>query len=149
MYKEKIEDAIKNLVSSLIYCDLKKDADLGPGDIEEAIHKGEIKPEQIVEMFRRSLYNRLGLEKLMEVMTEKFKNKLSGVPKYVPMYMLHEDQAIKNHSQTLERLNQRGGLSVGEILDNLKRQKQTISFEDITQEHIDELNLIIRNHEKL
>lgn len=36
---------------------------------------------------------------------------------YIPYEIIksHEDQAIKNHGQTLERLTQRGGLSWSEV----------------------------------
>lgn len=41
-------------------------------------------------------------------------------PKYVRWDALSEDQAMKNHSQTLERLAERGGLSPVEIVLNVK-----------------------------
>jgi endogenous inhibitor of DNA gyrase (YacG/DUF329 family) len=37
-------------------------------------------------------------------------------PKRFPMHLLNEDQAQRNHSQSLKRLKERGGLSVHEIL---------------------------------
>lgn len=37
-------------------------------------------------------------------------------PKQFPMHLLDEGQAMRNHSQTLKRLKERGGLSVREIL---------------------------------
>lgn len=42
---------------------------------------------------------------------------LDTCPQQVPwdLMILHERQAIKNHSQTLEELNQRGGLSPVEL----------------------------------
>lgn len=37
-------------------------------------------------------------------------------PAQFPMHLLNEDQALRNHSQSLKRLKERGGLSVREIL---------------------------------
>jgi hypothetical protein len=49
---------------------------------------------------------------------KKFGNEL---PDEVPNEMLNQDWAMKIHSQTLERLNERGGLTVLEILINIKK----------------------------
>lgn len=38
---------------------------------------------------------------------------------YVPMEILSEQQALANHSQSLTRLAERGGLSLGEIVANI------------------------------
>jgi len=43
-------------------------------------------------------------------------------PSCVPWHLLNEDQAQKNHYQTLERLNQRGGLSPCEALAVIERR---------------------------
>jgi hypothetical protein len=45
-----------------------------------------------------------------------------GVPRFVPWSILqpHEDQAKKNHSQSLEELARRGGLCPAEILAVLR-----------------------------
>lgn len=37
-------------------------------------------------------------------------------PKQFPMHLLDEDQAMSNHSQSLKRLKERGGLSVHEMI---------------------------------
>lgn len=42
--------------------------------------------------------------------------KKSDCPKQFPMHLLDEGQAQRNHSQSLKRLKERGGLSVREIL---------------------------------
>lgn len=44
---------------------------------------------------------------------------------YLPMDMFkpHEEQAQKNHQQTLEKLAKRGGLAPAEAIDILKDQK--------------------------
>jgi hypothetical protein len=39
-----------------------------------------------------------------------------GCPKQFPMHLLNEARALSNHSQSLKRLKERGGLSVVEIL---------------------------------
>lgn len=41
-----------------------------------------------------------------------------GAPRSIPWHMVkpHEKQAIANHSQTLERLEQRGGLTMSELI---------------------------------
>ncbi len=48
-----------------------------------------------------------------------------GPPEYVPWEMLspHEDQAWKNHGQSLARLAERGGLGWAEILAILEDKK--------------------------
>jgi len=87
-------------------------------------------------------------EKMMKVMLEYagcYKNKFPDAPKEIPMRLLSEEWAQHNHSQTLDRLNQRGGLAIGEILDNLKRQKLTLAWKETTQEYVDELNEIIKS----
>lgn len=72
--------------------------------------------------------------------------KLGQVPKYVPMNMLNEKMAQHNHSQSLKRLNERGGLGVNEILANIKGLGfNTIRAEE-TQADVNELNKIIDNH---
>lgn len=44
-----------------------------------------------------------------------------GCPATVPMEMLNEDWAKQIHGQTLDRLNERGGMGINEILGNIKR----------------------------
>lgn len=44
-------------------------------------------------------------------------------PKQFPMHLLNEDQAQINHGQTLQRLKERGGLSVREILAIVNRKR--------------------------
>lgn len=46
-----------------------------------------------------------------------------GCPKQFPMHLLSEDQAQKNHGQTLKRLKDRGGLGITEILAIVHRKK--------------------------
>lgn len=41
--------------------------------------------------------------------------------KTVPDFLLSEEVAQKNHSQSLKRLNERGGLSYGEMFCNIMR----------------------------
>lgn len=42
-------------------------------------------------------------------------------PNWVPMEWLHEDWAQKIHSQSLDHLNERNGLSPGEVIGNMDR----------------------------
>ena len=52
------------------------------------------------------------------LLPEEWKRKFPNCPEEIPwaLVALHEDQARRNHSQTLERLAQRGGLSPAEIM---------------------------------
>lgn len=43
-------------------------------------------------------------------------------PREIPMEWLNEDQAIFNHSQTLTRLKERGGMSCAEMWLNIHRR---------------------------
>lgn len=43
-------------------------------------------------------------------------------PKSVPVYLLNEEQAQRNHSQTLKLLAERGGLSPAEMLAVMDRR---------------------------
>lgn len=86
-------------------------------------------------------------EKMMKVMVEYHisTNKFPDCPKEIPMRLLSEEWAKNNHGQTLDRLNQRGGMGVMEVLDNLKRQKLTLGFKEVTQEYVDELKRLIQD----
>ena len=53
--REHIMDIISDSVSDLLYYDRKEDEDLGVGDIEKAIKKGEITVEEIVTLFANEL----------------------------------------------------------------------------------------------
>lgn len=48
------------------------------------------------------------------------KDKSDGFPDFVKLSALSERQAQSNHSQTLKRLAERGGLSPSEIAANIK-----------------------------
>ena len=45
-----------------------------------------------------------------------------GAPRYVRWSALNEEQAQRNHGQSLDRLAQRGGLSPEEIVFNVERR---------------------------
>lgn len=53
-------------------------------------------------------------------------NDFENCPKEIDDLLLHEDWAQKIHSQTLKRLNERGGLSPFEIFMNVNK----ISYRD-------------------
>lgn len=63
--------------------------------------------------------------------------KFPGLPKEVPDTLFNEEWAQRNHDQTLKRLNERGGLGVGEMLDNIHKRKLTC--ENDTIEDVNEL----------
>ena len=66
---------------------------------------------------------RAGLWDQLKSAIKKFKvhsyRKHEGCPPYVLWGALNEDRARRNHGQSLERLNQRGGLSPREIVANV------------------------------
>ena len=48
------------------------------------------------------------------------REKIEGMPDFVDWSKLSNDQAIANHSQTLKRLSERGGMCPREIYANIK-----------------------------
>lgn len=76
----------------------------------------------------------------------KEQSKFKDAPTSIPNELLNEDWAQKIHSQTLQRLNERGGMGVNEIMINIKR----LSYQDYntldTQKSIDEINALIKSH---
>lgn len=84
----------------------------------------------------------------MKVHSESIRDKsLKEVPYFIPIGVLSEERAQINHSQSLIRLNERGGMGVLEILDNIHNRKLTYSKNE-TQADVDELNGIIRKHQQ-
>lgn len=79
--------------------------------------------------------------KMFKVLIGYDKNGLKDMPLEIPWAMLNEDQAIKNHTQTLTRLNERGGMCVTEILANIYRQYNRDWT--VTQDTVDELNKLV------
>ena len=74
----------------------------------------------------------------------KDKELLKNCPLDVPDGMLTEEWAQRNHSQSLSRLNDRGGLGVAEILANINKQKRFDGKD--TQEKVNELNRLIEQY---
>ncbi len=65
---------------------------------------------------------------------------------YVPFSMLSNEWAIKIHNQTLDKLNSRGGMSVAELVCNIKQVQYTEINSDENNQHLaDELTLLV-NH---
>lgn len=62
-------------------------------------------------------------------------------PQFVPYELLNEERAKRNHDQTLDRLNERGGMGCMEILDNINDRRLTNRNE--TQQDADELAKIL------
>lgn len=69
---------------------------------EELAKYKEVKPEPVKEI------------EYMPVHPEDVRK--PGCPRQIPMHLLNEARAQCNHSQTLQRLKERGGLGVAEIL---------------------------------
>ncbi len=67
--------------------------------------------------------------KTMRVLCNFFNHPES--PRVVPMDMLNEARALKNHDYTLDVLNERGGLSPMEIVANI----EDVSFIELGQKH--------------
>lgn len=65
----------------------------------------------------------------------------NNCPKEIPMAMLDETRAKRNHGQTLKRLKERGGLSVGEMLDIILDRK--VQFVSTSPADIQELERFI------
>lgn len=66
---------------------------------------------------------------------------LKNVPNSIPWGLLNEHFADINHKQSLNRLNERGGMGIVEILNNI--DKKRLEFRHATQEDVDRLNLIV------
>ncbi len=66
---------------------------------------------------------------------------LKNVPIEVPDNMLNNEWSHRNHSQSLDRLSQRGGMGVLEILDNI--HQRTLSARKCLQSDVDELNKLL------
>ncbi len=66
-------------------------------------------------------------------------------PTQIPMHLLDEGQAQRNHSQTLKRLKERGGLSVREILAIVGKKNWSYYSNLKWEEAIEMLNDILTN----
>lgn len=53
--REKILNIVADLVSNFLYYDRKEDEDMGVGEIDSAIIKGEITIDEIVSHFKKNL----------------------------------------------------------------------------------------------
>lgn len=70
---------------------------------------------------------------------------LKNVPKEVPFAILNEQFAMNEHGQTLRRLKERGGLSIGEIRWNVGRSTFH-NYRSAHQEDVDDVNRIVSEH---
>lgn len=94
--------------------------------------------------------------KIMDNHDYRTKNKkFPELPDDFPNELLSEDWADKVHGQTLKRLNERGGMSITELLMNLKRiglgeqiNKRGYNYEP-TQEDVNELMSFLNNKQVL
>jgi hypothetical protein len=71
----------------------------------------------------------------MKVLSEggSFRRRFPSFPKSFPMAWFNEEYAQRNHGQSLARLNERGGLSVQEMVLNIKQQDLR-HFSDLSEE---------------
>ena len=77
--------------------------------------------------------------KLFKVL-KSYACELSGIPHEIPWEMLNEEYAKKEHYQTLSRLNERGGLTVREILNNIRKEN---SIAITKQSDVEDLNRLV------
>lgn len=82
------------------------------------------------------------IDKYMKVHpTSRSEWKDHNCPEKVPYSLLSEEQAKRNHDQTLDRLNERGGMGVLELLDNIHKRRLSHGRESI--QHLEELKRIL------
>lgn len=65
------------------------------------------------------------------LMSESDRIKLPDAPYIVPMELLSEDNAKRFHQQSLRTLNGRGGLTVQEILANIKGDDSVLKEDSV------------------
>lgn len=70
----------------------------------------------------------------------------NNCPTSVDNSLLNEEMAKMNHGQTLERLNERGGMGIREMVANIKHER--IGHDD-TLIDLEELKVLINNHDKI
>jgi hypothetical protein len=57
----------------------------------------------------------------MRILLSSKKLKKYELPNVIPNDLLNEDWAINIHGQSLDRLNQRGGMAPNELIGNIKK----------------------------
>lgn len=67
---------------------------------------------------------------------------------FVPFSLLNPEKAMSFHGQTLERLAERGGLSIGEILYNVLDRRYKGLFSTTTDEDVKLFEKIVSDHLK-
>ncbi|MBO0947315.1 hypothetical protein [Fibrella forsythiae] len=80
-------------------------------------------------------------EPMMKVLSQDTALAIAACPEYVPMRLLNEEWAQRNHGQSLQRLNERGGLSVCEILANMSKRRWHPVADNIA---VAELNTLLK-----
>jgi hypothetical protein len=78
----------------------------------------------------------------------QYHKKYPHCPKQVPMGLLNEKQAQINHSQSLDRLNERGGLDPIELVCNIECRKYPFSENPQDEEYIDKLIKYVKAFEE-
>ena len=64
----------------------------------------------------------------------------------MPMFMLNEEQAQRNHGQSLKRLAERGGLSPSEALANMEKRRWDSRYTDLNKAMQALVNITNRNN---
>jgi len=64
-----------------------------------------------------------------------------GIPQSIPFHLLNENWAYYIHHQSLEKLNSRGGMSLREIVVNMKRLDR---IREAPKEEVDCLKFIMK-----
>jgi hypothetical protein len=57
------------------------------------------------------------------ILSKEDKKASPNSPRFIPMFLLNEEQAQTNHMQTLQRLAERGGISPDEAIAIMDRRK--------------------------
>ena len=78
------------------------------------------------------------MSKRMKIISSSRSREFSFLPHSVPFNWVeeHERQAQKNHSQSLDRLNERGGLSPNELLAIMLDMDFYALYDGKTQEYV-------------
>lgn len=75
----------------------------------------------------------------------RYHKKYPHCPKEVPMELLNEEWAQHNHSQSLEALNERGGMCPVELVANIEKRNYTAYEKKDEEEYIQKLIKYIEN----
>jgi hypothetical protein len=110
--------------------------------------KKQLNPSPMNRIFTPNQDKTLLVEKATKtmkvLMSSQDKKGIVNCPQYVPMSMLNELWASRIHGQTLDRLNERGGMGVSELLCNI--DKGPMPTREGNQTEVDRLNSLVAAH---